>query len=96
MKDKYIYPTLFNYDDDGISVAFPDLPGCLTCGDDDEDALYMAKDALRGHLIVLEDLGEIIPEPSTLKSIPLGENQRVVLIEVLIYASASNKGTIES
>lgn len=85
-KDNYIYPAIFTYDDDGISVEFPDLPGCLTCGENDEDALYMAKDALRGHLLVAEDFGDDIPEPSKLNAIRLEENQRVVLIEICLAA----------
>jgi predicted RNase H-like HicB family nuclease len=32
-------------EDGGYSVEFPDLPGCLTCGDDFEDAVEMAADA---------------------------------------------------
>lgn len=85
-KDNYIYPAIFTYDDDGISVEFPDLPGCLTCGENDEDALYMAKDALRGHLLVAEDFGDDIPEPSKLNDIRLEENQRVILIEICLAA----------
>ncbi|WP_044481900.1 type II toxin-antitoxin system HicB family antitoxin [Paenibacillus antibioticophila] len=44
MKDRYVYPAVFDYADDGISIEFPDLPGAITCGDTDEEALYMAKD----------------------------------------------------
>jgi|GEM_PF-5174517 hypothetical protein len=25
--DRYLYPAIFDYADDGISVEFPDLPG---------------------------------------------------------------------
>jgi predicted RNase H-like HicB family nuclease len=34
----YAYPALFYYDDDGISIEFPDLPGCLSCAEDTEEA----------------------------------------------------------
>ncbi len=37
-KKYYVYPAIFNYADDGISVKFPDLPGCLTFGYSDEEA----------------------------------------------------------
>nr|WP_290912190.1 type II toxin-antitoxin system HicB family antitoxin [Anoxybacillus sp.] len=49
-KDRYIYPAIFDYDSDGICVEFPDLPGCFTCGDKEEEALQMAKEALALHL----------------------------------------------
>ena len=26
VKDKYIYPAIFDFDNDGITVTFPDLP----------------------------------------------------------------------
>ncbi|PNB45827.1 pilus assembly protein HicB, partial [Pseudomonas sp. GW456-E7] len=45
-----MYPALFDYDDDGITVTFPDLPGCITCGNTDEEALTMAKEAMALHL----------------------------------------------
>ena len=40
-KDFYVYPGIFTFDDDGISVEFPDLPGCLTCGDTIEEAIQI-------------------------------------------------------
>jgi predicted RNase H-like HicB family nuclease len=49
MKDNYIFPAVFSVESDGVSVEFPDLPGCLTCGDTEEEALFMAKDALHLH-----------------------------------------------
>jgi len=81
-KDLYIYPAVFEYADDGISISFPDLPGCFSCADTDEEALYMAKDALGLMLCSLEDDNEPIPEPTPLKDIELKGNQRAVLIEV--------------
>lgn len=41
-----LYEALFEYADDGITVTFPELPGCITCGRTEEEALAMAKDAL--------------------------------------------------
>lgn len=80
----YIYPAIFNYDDMQISISFPDLPGCFSCGKDDEEALLMAKDALRLYLILAKEDGEKLNLPSKLKDINLKQNERVVLIEVNI------------
>lgn len=84
MKDRYIYPAVFDYADDGISVEFPDLPGCITCGDTDVEALRMAKEALALHLYSLEKHGDPIPEPSKTKELKTeaGREQSIVLIEV--------------
>jgi len=43
---KYVYTAIFNPEDGGYNVHFPDLPNCYTCGDSLEDAIDMAKDVL--------------------------------------------------
>lgn len=82
MKDRYIYPAIFDYANDGISIEFPDLPGCLSCADTDEEALYMAKDALGLWIDYMERENEDVPEPTSLLDIELEDNQKSVLIEV--------------
>ena len=62
--DLRAYPAIFEQEDNGYSVSFPDLEGCVTCGDDIADALYMAQDVL---LLVLHDMekeGTPFPAPS--------------------------------
>ena len=81
-KDYYIYPAIFNYEDKQIAISFPDLPGCFSCGKDDEDALFMAKDALGLYIVSAEEDGEMLKMPSKLNNINLNKNERVVLIEV--------------
>lgn len=80
-KDRYIYPAIFEYNDDGISVEFPDLPGCLTCGDTTEEASYNAREALALHLYGMEQDNDVIPEPTKVTGINLEENQAIVLVE---------------
>lgn len=82
MKDKYVYPAIFTYDDDGIDIEFPDIQGCFSCADTDEEALYMAEDVLGLCLLVLEEDKEEIPEPSNLKDIEIEDNQKTALISV--------------
>ncbi|MED4619163.1 type II toxin-antitoxin system HicB family antitoxin [Priestia megaterium] len=65
----YSFYAVFEPDEGGYSVSFPDLEGCLTCGDDMEEALEMAQDALGGYLLVCEDLGKDIPESSSVNEI---------------------------
>ena len=85
-KDRYIYPAVFHYADDGISVEFPDLPGCLTCGDTTEEALLMAKEALELHLYSLEQDSDAIPAPSELINIKLKSNEQLILIDIFMPA----------
>lgn len=81
-KDYYIYPAIFEYANDGISISFPDLPGCISCAKTDEEALYMAKDALGLYIACSEEDNEKLKEPSRLNGIKLKSQQRAVLIEV--------------
>lgn len=93
-KDIYLFPAIFDYAEDGISIEFPDLPGCLSCADTDEEAMYMAKDVLSGFLLVMEEENEEIPTPTPLKDIVTESNQKAVLIEVnvsLLRTGRNNK-----
>lgn len=49
MKDLYTFPAIFETNENGISVYFPDLPGCLPCADNMEEAFANAKEALQLH-----------------------------------------------
>lgn len=51
-------------EDGGWAVSFPDLPGCLTCGDTLDDALHNAEDARREWLIAALEMGISISEGS--------------------------------
>jgi predicted RNase H-like HicB family nuclease len=72
------YYAIFQYDPDGLWVQFPDLPGCFSCGDNDEDAKRMAGEALQ---LYLEDIPkDMLPTPTDLSDISLVKNQKAVLI----------------
>ncbi|SNS02883.1 Predicted nuclease of the RNAse H fold, HicB family [Anaerovirgula multivorans] len=81
-KDRYIYPAIFTYDNDGISVEFPDIPGCLTCGNTTEEALKNAKEALELNMYGLEEDGEDIPIASEIRNIKLEQTQTIVLVDI--------------
>lgn len=81
-KNKYIYPAILEYNNDGISVEFPDLPGCFTCGNTTEEAINNAKEALGLHLYGMEQDNDPIPNPSSITKIKLNNNQVIALIEV--------------
>lgn len=81
-KDYYIYPAIFEYEKKGISISFPDLPGCISCAKDDEEALFMAKDALGLYIVCAEEEGEELPNPTKLNKINIEENQKLTLVEV--------------
>ena len=81
-KDCYVYPAIFTYEDDGISVEFPDLPGCLTCVDTTEEAIKMAKEALGLHLYGIEEENETLHVASNIRDLSLEKNQIPILIDI--------------
>ena len=82
VKDKYIYPAIFDFDEDGITVTFPDLPGCITCGDSQEESFRNAKEVLELYMYGLEQDEEEIPEPSQINLIKTEDTQSIVLIDI--------------
>jgi len=83
-KKWYTYLAVFNYAEDGISIYFPDLPGCFSCADTLEEAVRNAKEAMGLHLWSMEKDKDVIPEPSSLKDIKLEENEAAHVIEVFM------------
>lgn len=80
----YSFPALFekDFDSEGYTVTFPDFDGCITEGDDFDEALAMAKDALSGYLYLSEEDGEEIPTPTNPKDIQIEEDAFIMMIEV--------------
>jgi antitoxin HicB len=46
----------------GYTVIVPSLPGCVTQGETIEEAIAMAKDAIRLFIETLVENGELVPE----------------------------------
>jgi predicted RNase H-like HicB family nuclease len=55
--------------DSDFGVSFPDFPGCITAGRTLDEAKDMAAEALSGHIEILREAGEDIPEPSALEEV---------------------------
>jgi len=84
LQNTYIYPCVFIYKESGgIGIYFPDLDGCTSYGENEQDAYHNAKEALSLHLYGMEQDNDDIPGPSSIRSVAVeGDNQSVVLIEV--------------
>ncbi|MEI8096461.1 MAG: type II toxin-antitoxin system HicB family antitoxin [Spirochaetales bacterium] len=78
----FLYPAYFHRDEAGLyGIEFPDLPGCFSAGDDLEDALSMAREALSLHLYGLLDDGDLPPAATDPERVPQKEGAFVVPIE---------------
>ncbi len=84
MKNTYAFPAVLHYAEDGISISFPDLPGCLSCSDTTEEATRDAKEALGLHLWGMEKDGDPIPDPTPINKLALDKNEIPLLVEVFM------------
>ena len=50
------YRVVLRHSEEGYSVSCPGLPGCLSQGATEEEALTNIQDAIRGYLEVAEEL----------------------------------------
>ena len=94
---KYAFPAVFTPEDEGYSVLFPDLEGCYTCGDDMEDALEMAEDALALVLYGYEKGQREIPSPSKRTDIRLKGEEFVnyVACDTMAYRKMYNSKAVK-
>lgn len=86
--DFYHYIAIMDYEDDGVHITFPDLPGCVSFGKDEVDAAKQAREVLALHIWGIEDDGDVPPVPSKVKDLlhanKLPENQTYFLVETFM------------
>lgn len=85
-KSYYAYPAILYYDSDGISIEFPDLPGCLPCAHSTEEAFRRAKEAMGLHLYGMEQDVDEIPAPTPISELRPDHGGVVAMIEVFMPA----------
>lgn len=78
---KLFYPAIFHKaEEGGFWISFPDIPECLTEGDDMQQAYEMAVEALGLALVNRKEEKEEIPVPSEIDRIQ-GEDGTLVSVE---------------
>lgn len=60
------YAVIFERAQSNWAAYVPDLPGCMTTGRTIEEATRNIREAILGHLEVLRQFGDPIPEPASL------------------------------
>ena len=93
---KLVYPAIFTpYEDgsDGYIVEFPDLPGCVTGGDDLAEAIFMAEDAASGWVLTELEEGKKAPEATKVNDVAVSGNAMVNLVALDMDAYAAKYGS---
>lgn len=93
---RLFYPAIFHKEGEGYWVSFPDLPECLTEGDDMEQAYEMAVDALGLALVSRKEEGQVIPPPSRLDDICTDEGYpALVQFDLMEYQRKHNSKAVK-
>lgn len=95
---KLFYPALFHKaEEGGFWVSFPDIPECLTQGEDMSQAYEMAVDALGLALVCRENEQQPLPAVSDPTSITPEPDSFLVVIEfdMLAYKKRTNSRAVK-
>lgn len=98
MKQKLFYPAIFHKaEDGGFWISFPDLPECLTEGNDMQEAYEMSVDALGLCLTSRITENEDIPTPTLPEDILLDSDSFLVVIEFdrIAYKKKTNSKAVK-
>ncbi len=80
--NKLFYPAVFHKaEEGGFWVTFPDIPECMTQGDDMQQAYEMAVEALGLSITTMEEEGESVPTASAPDCIKIEDEGFLVLVE---------------
>lgn len=77
----FVYPAIFHANEDNTyTVTFPDLPGCVTEGKSQGNAVHMAQDAMAAWLEYTLEHKEPVPAASDLRRLDIGPNEFTSLV----------------
>lgn len=95
---KLFYPAIFHKaEEGGFWIEFPDLPECMTQGDDIQNAYEMAVDALGLAITSLKTENQEIPHPTDPWKIVTNPDEFCVVIEfdMLAYNKRTNSKAVK-
>jgi antitoxin HicB len=91
--DGFTYPVELRRDDNGtILITFPDVPGAITFGEDENDALEHAVDALETMLLARMLDRKDIPAPSPAKGSQTVRPSLLSSLKIMLYQAMRERG----
>lgn len=92
------YPALISKDEESDwNVEFPDFPGCVTAGENLEEAAAFAREALALHVHGMRADGETVPDPSDAALLMSGrraDGRSLLLVELTPLKGAASRVNI--
>ncbi len=82
---KLTYLAIFEPTEAGYSVYFPDLPGCISYGEDFEEAQKNAAEALGLHIYGMEKDKDDIPVPSKMPKVDPDTAQGYLVSPITVF-----------
>lgn len=79
------YPAVFHAQEGGYWVEFPDLPGCVTEGNDITQVTAEAASALGGYLRSLIERDLPLPAPSDLHAVTAADDDFVSIVTADLF-----------
>jgi antitoxin HicB len=91
---RYVYPADLHPEPDGsaVNLRLPDVPGALTWGDDEAEALALAEDCLVTALYGCVRYGEAIPRPGPARGRPMIAVPPLVAAKLALYSAMRDQG----
>lgn len=82
---KLTYFAVFEPTEHGYSIYFPDVPGCVSCGDNYDHAVEKATEALSLHLYGIEKGGESLPNSSSKLAVSPGTAKGYLATPITVF-----------
>lgn len=86
------YPVLLTPDDGTILVTFPDVPEAITFGENENDALKHAVDALESALSFYVDDRKALPIPSKIDGLKTVSPSALECVKLSLYVEMQKQG----
>ena len=96
--NKLFYPAIFHVaEEGGFWITFPDIPECMTQGEDMQQAYEMAVDALGLALVARQREKMELPTPSVPSAVHTAADEYCVVIEfdMLAYKKRTNSRSVK-
>jgi predicted RNase H-like HicB family nuclease len=91
----YPLEVFWSHEDGGFIAEAPDLPGCSAFGQDEEEAVKEAQDAIASWLAAAKAMGRAIPAPSQIEPLDAYSGKLVVRFGRTLHAQLARRAQID-